>query len=166
MNKFVDFGKRNVDLPAGCKDLIDVLERAKQRPVPTLTTRSVEGLANAARYLDNLTEGGAQAKNLAITWREGLNYVHLTNERCVITALAVIYDRTQSEQAVREVFEEAGLAPTHDETLAAFSVRLLRYSFPSGSSDISGLISELLRRGYGLAENITLEIGSWEDDAS
>lgn len=166
MNKFVDFGKRGVDLPAGCKDLIDVLQRAKQRSVPTLTTRSVEGLANIAGHLDNLIEVGAQPKNLVITWQEGLNYVHLTNRRCVITALAVIHDSAQREQAVREVFEEGGLALVHDETLAAFSVRLLSYSFQADPSNIGGLISELLGRGYGLAENVRFEIGSWEDDAS
>ncbi len=67
MNKFVNFGKRSIDLPGGCKDLVDVLQRAKERPTSTLTTCSVEGLPGLARHLDNLTEAGQKTNNLAIT---------------------------------------------------------------------------------------------------
>jgi hypothetical protein len=165
MNKFVDFGKRDVDLPAGCKDLIDVLQRAEQRAAPKLATRSVWRLADVAAHVDRLTEAGAKAKNLAITWHE-MNYVLLTSEQGVISALTVIHENTQREQTVRGVFQEAGLAPNFVKTVAGFSVRVLRYSFPAGASNIGSLISELLRKGYGLAENVRLEIGSWQDDAS
>jgi len=165
LNKFVNFGKRSIRLPAGCKDLINVLQSAKEPPAPTLTTRSVEGLAGLARHLDNLTEAGAKTKNLAISWHGELNHVHLTNEQGIINAITVIHDNTQREQAVREVFEEAGLAPMLDKYVAGFCVRVLRYSFPAGESNIGGVIAEVLRRGYGLAENVRLEIGSWEDDA-
>ncbi len=165
MNKFVDFGKRGIDLPAGCKDLIDVLQQAEQRAAPKFTTRSVEGLADVAKHVDGLAQARDKAKNLAITWHE-LNYVLLMKEQDVISALMVIHEDTHREQAVREVFEKAGLTPTVLKTVAGFSVRVLRYSFPAGASNIGSLISELLRRGYGLAENVRLEIGSWEDDAS
>jgi hypothetical protein len=122
-------------------------------------------LADVAAHVDRLTEAGAKAKNLAITWHE-MNYVLLTSEQGVISALTVIHENTQREQAVRGVFEEAGLAPNFVKTVAGFSVRVLRYSFPADASKIGNLISELLRRGYGVAENVRLEIGSWEDDAS
>ena len=39
------------------------------------------------------------------------------------------------------------------------SMRVLRYTFPAGASSIGDLIPELLRRGYGLGENVRLEIG-------
>ncbi len=38
MNKFVNFGKRSVELPAGCRDLIDVLQQAKRYPASTFAT--------------------------------------------------------------------------------------------------------------------------------
>ena len=78
MNEFVNFGKRSVDLPAGCKDLIDVLRSAKR------TTCSVQGIANVARHLPSLLESSAKSKNLVITWHE-MNYVHLMNEQGALT---------------------------------------------------------------------------------
>ncbi len=165
MNKFVNFGKRSIDLPVGCKDLADVLLRAKERPAPSLTTCSVEGLAGLTRHLNNLTETGAKTENLAISWHDDPNHVHLTNEQGIINAIIVIHDNTQLEQAVREVFEEAGLAPILDKSVAGFCVRVLRYSL-AGEPSIGELIPELLRRGYGLAENVRLEIGCWKDDPS
>jgi hypothetical protein len=165
MNLFVDLGKRSIDLPAGCKDLIEVLLRAGHHSTPKLATGSVQRLADVVTYVDRLAEAGAKTKNLAITWHE-LNYVLLTNEQGVINVLTVVRDHTQREQAVRDLFQEAGLAPNFAKTVAGFSVRVLRFTFPAGASNIGNLISELLRRGYGLAENVRLEIGSWEDDSS
>ena len=165
MNNFVDFGKRGVELPAGCKNLIDVLRLAEQDAARKPAMASVQRLADVVTYVDRLAEAGAKTKNLAITWHE-LNYIHLTNEQGVISALTVIHTKTQRERAVREVFEKAGLAPTFIETVAGSCVCVLRYSFPAGVPNIGGLISELLRKGFGLAENVRLEIGSWEDEAA
>ena len=75
------------------------------------------------------------------------------------------HENTEREQAIREVFEKAGLTPNFIKTVAGFSVRVLRFAFPAGGSNIGDLISELLRRGYGLAEDVRLEF--WIDrDAS
>src|SRR5512146_2062254 len=124
MNEFVNFGKRSVDLPAGCKDLIDVLRSAKRHPIQT--TCSVQGLANVARHLPSLLESTAKSKNLVITWHE-MNYVHLVNEEGALSALTVIHENTHRERAVRDVFGAAGLSPIHDEAVAGWSVRVLRY---------------------------------------
>jgi len=165
MNEFVNFGKRSVELPAGCKDLIDVLQQAKRYPASTLTIRSAEGLTDVAKYLLRLLELGAKSRYLVITWHE-MNYVHLMNQEGVLTALAVVHENTHREQAVRGVFAGAGLAPIRDEAVAGWSVRVLGYPLPDGASSIEELISDLLRTGYGLAENVRLEFGSWESDAS
>src|ERR1051326_7717665 len=166
MNEFVNFGKRSVELPSGCKDLIDVLQQAKRHPAPsTLTVCSAEGLTDVAKHLPRLLELGAKSKHLVITWHE-MNYVQLMNQDGVLTAMAVVHENTHSEQAVRGVFSAAGLAPTLDEAVAGWSVRVLAYPLPDAASSIEELISELLRTGYGLAENVRLEFGSWESDAS
>ena len=167
MNEFVNFGKRSVELPAGCKDLIDVLQQAKRHPASTLTVRSAEGLADVAKHLLRLLELGAKSWYLVITWHE-MNYVELMimNEEAVLTALAVVHENTHREQAVRGVFGAAGLTPIIDEAVAGWSVRVLGYPLPDGASSIEELISDLLRTGYGLAENVRLKFGSWESDGS
>src|SRR5437879_6032211 len=165
MNKFVNFGKRSVELPAGCKDLIDVLQQAKRYPASTLTIRSAEGLTDVAKHLLRLLELGAKSRYLVITWHE-MNYVQLMNQEGVLTALAVVHENTHREQAVRGVFGAAGLRPILDEALAGWSVRMLAYSLQGGASSTPELISDLLRTGYGLAENVGLEFESWESDAS
>jgi hypothetical protein len=165
MNKFVNFGKRSVELPAGCKDLIDVLQQAKRDPASTFTVRSAEGLADVGKHLLGLLELGAKSRYLVITWHQ-MNYVQLTNQEGALTALAVVHENTHREQAVRGVFGAAGLAAILDETAAGWSVRALGYPLPNDASSIEELISDLLRTGYGLAENVRLEFGSWESDAS
>ena len=63
MNEFVNLGKRSVELPAGCKDLIDVLQQAKRHPASsTLTVCSAEGLTDVAKHLLRLLELGAKSK--------------------------------------------------------------------------------------------------------
>jgi len=165
MSEFVNFGKRSVELPAGCKDLIDVLQQAKGQPASTLTVRSAEGLRDVAKHLLRLLELGAKCRYLVITWHE-MNYVQLMNQEGELTAQAVVHENTHREQAVRGVFGAAGLAPIVDEAVAGWSVRVLGYPLPEGASIIEELISDLLRTGYGLAENVRLEFGSWESDAS
>src|SRR6267378_2725513 len=114
MNKFVNFAKRSVALPSGCKDLIDVLQRAKRDPASTMTTHSAEGLGDVATHLSRLLEAGAKSRYLAITWYE-MNYVQVISERGALTVLAVVHEITQREQAVRDVFKAASLKPIHDE---------------------------------------------------
>ncbi len=164
MDKFVNFGKRGVDLPAGCKDLIDLLQRPNKRRASSLAMSSVEGPAGVAQYLANLVKPGTKAKNLAISWHE-LNYVHLRNEHGTATALVVNHENTHGEQAVRRVFEAAGLAPNRDEAVPGWSISILTYPLPAKQSAVRALVSDLLRKGYGLAEAVRLQIASWEDDA-
>jgi hypothetical protein len=165
MNKFVNFGKRGVDLPPGCKDLIDVLRRGNRAPTTALTSSSVQGPASISRHLPKLLEPGTRSKDLVITWHE-MNYVHLMNREGVITALTVIHENTHREQAVRGVFSAAGLVPVRDEAVAGGAVRVLIYPLPAAESRIGELVCDLLRKGYGLAEAFRIEVGSWEDDAS
>jgi hypothetical protein len=167
MNELVNLGKRGVELPAGCKDLIDVLQQAKRHSASsTLTVSSAEALTDVAKHVLRLVELGAKSKYLVITWHEMMNYVQFMNQGEVVTALVVVHENTHREQAVRGVFSAAGLAPTLDEAAAGWSVRVLGYPLPDAAAAIEELISDLLRTGYGLAENVRLEFGYWESDAS
>ena len=161
MNKFVNFGKRDVNLPAGCKDLIDVLRGVKQYGVES--SCSVQGLASLSKYLRGIMESVANTKCILITWHE-MNYVQLINDRGSLNVLALISDNTGREWAVREVFNAAGVSPSYDQAPAGIPIRALRYSLPADYPRIEKLVFDLLRRGYGLAENARLEIMFWEDE--
>ncbi len=161
MNRFVDFGKRSINLPEGCKDLIDVLGAAKRQPVQG--TESVVGIANLAKFLPGIVESAAKSKSILITWRESV-YVHLMNEQGVISAVIIISESTGREQAVREIFTEAGLSPAYDEAPTSTSICALRYPLPSDYSKIEKLVFDLLRRGFGLSEDVTVQIMFWEDE--
>ena len=165
LNEFVNLRKRGVELPAGCKDLNDVLQLGKRYPVSTFMPRSAEVLGDIVKHLPALLGPGAKSRSLAITWHE-LNYLHLMNEEGALAALAVVHENTHREQAIRGVFRAVGLEPTLDEVVAGWFVRVLRYPLPGGLSSIDELISDLLRTGFGLAENARLELGSWDFDAS
>jgi len=166
MNEFVNMGKRSIELPAGCKDLIDVLQPVKRLPIAKLAIYSAEGgLADLAKHLANLLEQGKKTKNLGITWHER-NYLHLVKEGLFLTTLLVVHDNTHREQAVRAVFASASLAPIRDEAVNGWSVRVLKYALPAGASTIEELLSDLLGKGYGLAEDVRLEFMLWEDETS
>jgi hypothetical protein len=165
MNEFVNFGKRSVVLPAGCKDLIEVLQQSKRHPTPAWSVCPVEGLGDVGKHLHGLLELGAKSKYLAVSWHE-MNYNHilLMNEDGVLSSLMVIHEDNHREQAVRGVFSAAGLGPIRDEAVAGWSVRVLKYPLPDAVSRIEELISDLLRTGFGLAENARLEFASWEGE--
>ncbi len=163
MNKFVDFGKRGVELPAGCKDLIDVLRRPEGRPAGRFSSQPGT-LADVPKYVSRMLR--AEPNNLAITW-EQKNYIHLFYRQGKPTVLAVIHQDSGREQAVRQVFESAHISPELDETAQGASfVRLLGYAMPSRLAMAKDLICELLRSGYGLAQNTRVEFGGWDNHAS
>jgi hypothetical protein len=164
MNKFVDYGKRSITLPAGCSDLIDVLQRPSRRPGWIDTQGVAQGLAVIAKHLRTLLEPASRHRNLVITWHE-MNYLHLTSEAGLLTAVAVVHGDTGRERTVRQVFHAAGVAPILDEAVAGGALRVLRYPLTCGASDLKKLISALLRSGLGLPDNASLKIGFWENDA-
>jgi hypothetical protein len=122
-------------------------------------------LTDAAKHLPGLLEPGGKSRNLAITWDQ-MNYLHLMNEEGVLTVLAVVHENIHREQAVRGVFEAAGLAPIFDQAApGAWFVRVLKYPLPSAAPRVEELISDLLQSGYGLAKSVRLEFGFWENNA-
>lgn len=115
MNHFVDFGKRSIELPTGCKDLFDVLERGNRPSVHSTAIRAGQSLSQLSRDLVNLLVQSTRPKNLVITWGSK-SYVHLRNNQQVLTAIVVVHGGVLREQSVRAVFGAADLAPVSNET--------------------------------------------------
>jgi hypothetical protein len=160
MNPFVDYQKRDVELPNGCKDLIDMFRRrggsepparepstSPQQGEPAMTPQHGEPattLADVGQFLSRFLSSSAAAKSLWID--------------CGATALLGLFDGKHGmralvlvdaarEQSVREVLGHAGLTPDQDDPLE--NGRGLQFALAS-SSGIEQFVVSLLLHGFGV----------------
>ena len=117
MSKFVNFKKREIALPPGCKDLIDVLKPglrtsgkvhvniAGQRPAISRAGKTVGGLSEIGKYVAMVFESGALAFTLQITSLNRQLIVSLFHENATkvrtLGASLLIQKDAASETAVR-----------------------------------------------------------------
>src|SRR5579859_8016609 len=104
MKGFVNFGKRGVQLPAGCKDLVDVLLPTKSPCGAEQGFRSSERLAN---HVSKLLESEVKSRTLIITWNE-MNYFQLMYDRGALLAFLIVHENTNREQPIRDFFHSLG----------------------------------------------------------
>ena len=155
MNPFVDPQKRGIELPEGCKDLMDVLQAARaaeaQPPEPP-----TKGLAHIERYVFRLLASAAKSRALWID----CDHASLLGLFCGKRGLrALVFVDAGREQAVRALLAESGISPMQDDPLSANGPcsRFLMYPLPVAASGAAQLVRQLLTKGFGLAEDIALE---------
>jgi len=164
VSQFINYQKRGVELPEGCKDLIDVLKLANQESLPEPDRTLVEGLADIEGYLSRMLASPAKSKFLAIFCFDPKprTMLHFLSFGGVIHAsLSVACTDPDRERAVRAVFAHAGIAPVQDLAVhvwghAEAESRSLRYPLPATAREAAGIIIELLRTAYGLPETAKL----------
>jgi hypothetical protein len=162
MARLVNYGKRGISLPAGCKDLIDLLDPSKRKangphlggePAPTACKHDrfpKAGLAQVARYIAMSVESPAEVfllyicsldEELAVGIRrnKGPKTFELVPMRFVSTDVS---RHTEIEQSVRAFCEQQGIQP--------IGHRPVVYSLPIDASLVSELTIRLLRMVYGL----------------
>ena len=161
MNSFINYQSRSVELPEGCKDLIDVLNLARAgRAAPCEGTQTgglgVPGLlADIEAYVARFSTSAVRVRSL---------WIHV---RCDPTALlavfhgkpglrALIFVDARREQTVRTVLADFGISPLRDDLLPN-NVRGLQCVLPS-ISDIGQFIQELLADGFSLTQETALEL--------
>ena len=69
MSKFVNFKKRSVSLPPGCKDLIHLLQpaqRQKANAVPSADDSFIDSLSNIGEYIGDTLVSEARMAKLAV----------------------------------------------------------------------------------------------------
>ncbi len=164
MNEFVNYGKRSVSLPGGCKDLAEVLRlrRPTSEPVPLERCR----LPEIESYILRQLQAAPKTSNLLILCGEAADNIQVALIDGVLNVFAIMNADTPREAAVRGVFEEAGVPLKGGEplkTLAA-STLVLRYELPNAAGPAAALICNLLRRGYGVSEKARLEFYYAEED--
>jgi len=161
-NPFVDYQKRGVELPPGCKDLMDVLhlERNKdprwERPAEPATT-----LADVGRYLSRFVSSSAALGSLLIHCGT-FNLLALSCGKHGLRGFVVV--EASREQSVRAVLSHARIAPFRDD-LFHDNARLLQFALTS-TSDIERFVRELLVRGFGAEHASPLEFSFYEKNGA
>jgi hypothetical protein len=163
MNEFVNFQKRGIELPSGCKDLIDVLSQLREARIPA------EGFADIERYLSRLLQSAAKRGSVTISSLDYRKSVRLSSRDGRLKVMVVVDTRDAvREQAVLTLFREAGIPPKSDYDYSGDGVplRVLFYLLPVSVPDAAGLIRALLHKVHGLAEDAGLLFLYREEDNS
>ena len=156
MNEFVNYGKRSITLPEGCKDLIDVLRLDKPASGPA---RAEPGsLADVEAHIARQLQAAAKFSALLIFWGHAVNHIQVVLIQGRLSLRANMEDWGPTEAAVREMFEQAGI-PMVGEPLKtpAAPTPVRGWQLPRSAGAAAGLVCGLLRTGYGLAEAARLE---------
>lgn len=162
MKSFVNYQKRSVQLPKGCKDLIEVLQPQKQTTkeppksiwemMPISDRVQERGLAHIQRYVSRLWESTAVTRVLVIAPLGGQAGLVLMHQEGLLNVTVYVDCKTSfaEESAVRAFLAERRIHPTLDYLSdggeAAQSIRVLRYPLPSDQADAASLTAELGRR--------------------
>ena len=167
MARFVNYQKRGIELPPGCKDLIDVLKgKAKAKapdtftgkcePVPKSDLFPSGGIAQIERYVMRLLVSSAKFAALTVSSLDvqvvaGL-YRH-PDENAFDLMLFVLRKDKELEQSIREFFRRRGIEHTLDYLCSGVErnyMRGLKYPLPSDSKQVAVLLADLLTTVYGL----------------
>ena len=146
--------QRGVDLPFGCKDLIDLLPPGEEACFP------VEGLAHIESHLERLMQSPSRSGSLwiyviatpvtlGLYLRKGALHAHTFVSR----------DR---QRQVNSILNAAGIQPTQDYGIKGppFTHLLffaLTTDTDTDTASATRIVSKLLRAGFGLPENVHLK---------
>ena len=153
-NPFVNPNQRGVELPAGCKDLNDVLARVGH--VQFAAPGRVEaGRTSAIRsYLGRLYEAKSPGLVLVVIHSERGVLLILSSEEDGFKLTLLLHQGSNFlEEAIVELFGESALAAGSDkiDELQTVHIRL-----PESWDDAAQRVIDLLIRGYGLPEDARL----------
>jgi hypothetical protein len=173
MGEFVNYQKRGVELPPGCKDLVDVLREVSKSktsqaittqwvPVPKPEQIAAHGLDHIVRFMTRVLESTAKFTSLSIELpgREAAISVYRHREPGTLDLMLFVYRDTEEERAIRAFFEGHQVAPTVDylpPPVTPTSVRGLQYPLPQNATAAANLIRDFLQRVHGLAEEAGID---------
>ena len=169
MNPFVNDQKREIDLPEGCKDLVEMLQVAKQDSNFKSKWKLARGLTEAERFLLTRLLAPAKLRHLSIELPKQAHRVHLAHiEGALSVVVAIDCGETGRLQAVRAVLHAAGAISTAGQVIGCVTtpLRLIICPLPSGGPDAAELIAQLLRNGFALPEETPLYFSYDEKDAA
>ncbi len=121
MSKFVNYKKRNISLPAGCKDLIDLLKPEQRRKVmdslgsnPNLNAMRddsfIGSLSEIGNVINRALTSGAPMATLSVASMDEEVSLALHRMGAENLSASVSFIQTQSsEEKMKAVFESLGL---------------------------------------------------------
>jgi len=152
-NPFVDPNKRGVELPAGCKDLNDVLAKAGmgegQFAMPSRVQRSTVG--RVRDFVSQLYETKRVGQMLVVVapGRDVLLILSRAEEGFELTLLLHRRDAFV-EEAVGGIFGESVVAQIREQK---DELRTVRLGLPDWWDDAAQIVVDLLIRGYGMTDS-------------
>jgi len=153
MSEFVNYNKRSIDLPPGCKNLFDVLQPIKAGPKPRdRQPRTFEKgtLASIPKHIGDLLKKTDQAVLLIYDARGRVAF-YMTPLAGNILASIRFLDDPARETRVRKLFGPYGLdAPTQTETAPQFPeapvwTRFTIQPFPSSTRRLIEIATAVFR---------------------
>jgi hypothetical protein len=174
MNPFVNPNKRSVLLPAGCKDLIDVLKPSKRRSVAELITPSsvqiptIEpvryekaGLIHVREHLAEFIASRSLQASLHIRSLDGLLGVSLCRFEVEFSIFPLPNSGERTER-IERFFTKRGISANYDQTIGQTGIpggalRILGFPLPVDFSTAAELTSNLLREVYHIDDETGLE---------
>jgi hypothetical protein len=179
MNEFVNYGKRSVDLPDGCKNLMDVLapapssnyaltDESKEVPLafpakgstPSILTNRIprQGLAKLAIHVEWFWP--AECKRMvSINIPGGLIGIMLLHEQGIPKATFVLNgDATARESKIRKIFSDAKIPPCMDDITGSPPAvkRVLKYSLNGTAVEAIQLLRIVLQDAFDVSEESSL----------
>jgi hypothetical protein len=181
MSEFINYNKRGVNLPEGCKDLIDVLKRQQQSSAQSFippgetpkVTRGESGTVKVSEietYVTMLFQSQADMSTLMLSTGEApftIDFTHIKGH--FMQASAVFEENAERERLIREFFVQHALQlPVHDgapgHLIEGVPVHLIfRINpLPSDATASSKLLARLFLHVCGLSADAPLTFRYYE----
>lgn len=181
MSDFVDYNKRSVSLPEGCKDLTDVLEQTRSGlasgdlPLLNVGGRTVRGgteiggLADTANYVGKVFGGKAEQQFLMIFLeREHLTINIFRAAEAGLKASIWFPDDESTVRTMRSFFERWGLkVPPEGSLLLMLSGAKLQrtwdiFPVPLTPTQLTDILHSLLKQFERVDENLSIKFAFYE----
>src|SRR5579862_5018088 len=155
MSEFIQQSKRSVELPLGCRDLIDIQDIRDWKSVndPDWLVPAEDKLAYMEGYLTRLLQQAGKCPLVLISRHQDRGNVLVVRDvDLVVPVVFASRNGGTQEQAVRAVFEEAGISEITEPVGRWKAKRSLKYPLAADPSIAAQFIAGVFRMGYGLGD--------------
>ena len=172
MAGFVNYGQRGVQLPLGCKDLVDVLKRTREIVPDFSEWASISGWMPAGAQPEYIDQGslGCIEKHvtrlLTARWKPSFTVIQVgafpfqlfceTEAGPLVLLLAFPEKDSERERAIRGFFRDRCIDPVPDHLPGRPGWLVIRYALPCVIGPATALMITLLRSAYAISEDTPL----------
>lgn len=162
MNQFVNPSHRGVDLPTGCKDLIELIGNtwtignATKAEILQHPDYQPGTFGHIEFHICRLFMSKAQVRTLSVGCLESKVVVSLMHRAGALTiTLVVPAGDGEREVAVRSLFGAAGFVQSLDRSTSTggTGATVLKFPLPASAPKAAQIVADLLARGFGLTED-------------